>query len=61
VGVFEVLEITEAIRERILSGASSIELRRAAEAEGMWSLRRAGLKKVVDGVTTLAEVVRETM
>jgi type IV pilus assembly protein PilB len=61
VGVFEVLEITETIRERILSGASSIELRRAAEAEGMWSLRRAGLKKVTDGVTTLEEVVRETM
>jgi type IV pilus assembly protein PilB len=61
VGLFEVMEITETLRELIVTGANAIELRRAAEAEGMWSLRRVGLKKVAEGVTSLEEVVRETM
>ncbi len=61
VGLFEVMEITERLRETIVAGANSIELRKAAEAEGMVSLRQAGLKKVAEGVTSLEEVVRETM
>ncbi|HUF49093.1 MAG TPA: type IV-A pilus assembly ATPase PilB [Vicinamibacterales bacterium] len=61
VGVFEVMEIGEALRELILAGASVLELRRLAEAEGMVPLRRAGLEKVAAGVTSLEEVMRETM
>jgi len=61
VGLFEVMEITETMRELIISGANAIELRKQAEAEGMVSLRRAGLMKVEEGVTTLEEVSRETM
>ena len=45
----------------ILSGASSIELKRRAVEEGMVTLRVAGLNKVRDGVTTLEEVLRETV
>ena len=45
----------------ILSGASSIELKRRAIEEGMVTLRVAGLNKVRDGVTTLEEVLRETV
>ena len=45
----------------ILSGASSIELKRKAIEEGMVSLRMSGLQKIRDGVTTLEEVLRETV
>jgi len=61
VGLFEVMEITEGLRELIVTGATSMELRRAAEAEGMVSLRQSGLRKVAEGGTSLDEVVRETM
>ncbi|HKE88676.1 MAG TPA: type IV-A pilus assembly ATPase PilB [Vicinamibacterales bacterium] len=61
VGLYEVMEVTEAIRELILVGASALELRRKAVDEGMITLRRSGLLKVKDGVTTLEEIVRETM
>jgi type IV pilus assembly protein PilB len=61
VGLYEVLEISEEIRELILSGASAIELRRKALEEGMVSLRQSGLIKIKTGVTTVEEVVRETV
>ncbi len=61
VGLFEVMEITDDIRELILSGASAIELRRKAIEEGMITLRQSGLQKIKDGVTTIEEVVRETV
>ncbi len=61
VGLYEVMEITDELRELILVGASGIELRRKAVEEGMLSLRRSGLLKVKEGVTTIEEVVRETV
>ncbi len=61
VGLYEVMEITEDLRELILVGASSLELRRKAVEEGMITLRGSGLLKVKDGLTTLEEVVRETV
>jgi type IV pilus assembly protein PilB len=61
VGLYEVMEITEELRELILVGASALELRRKAVDEGMISLRRSGLLKVREGVTTIEEVVRETV
>jgi type IV pilus assembly protein PilB len=61
VGLYEVMEITEELRELILVGASGLELKRKAVEEGMITLRRSGLRKVMDGVTTIEEVVRETM
>jgi type IV pilus assembly protein PilB len=60
-GLFEVLQFTDEIRDMILSGASSIELKRKAIEEGMVSLRMAGLQKIRDGATTLDEVLRETV
>ncbi len=60
VGLFEVMDVTDDIRELILSGASAVELRRKAIEEGMVSLRQSGLQKIRDGVTTIEEVVRET-
>jgi type IV pilus assembly protein PilB len=61
VGLYEVMEITDELRELILVGASALELRRKAVEEGMITLRGSGLRKVKLGVTTLEEVLRETV
>jgi type IV pilus assembly protein PilB len=61
VGLYEVMEISEELRELVLVGASGLELRRKAVEEGMITLRRSGLRKVQDGMTSIEEVVRETV
>ena len=61
VGLYEVLEIDDEMREMILSGASSFELRHKAVQNGMMTLRGSGLQKIRDGVTTIDEVLRETV
>ncbi|UCF66245.1 MAG: type II secretion system protein GspE, partial [Acidobacteriota bacterium] len=61
VGLFEVMEISEEVREMILTGCSALELKRRAVEEGMVTLRRSGLEKIKAGVTTIDEVVRETV
>ena len=55
------MEVTDELRELVLVGASAMELRRKAVDEGMLSLRRSGLRKIQEGVTTIEEVVRETV
>ncbi|HEV8523788.1 MAG TPA: type IV-A pilus assembly ATPase PilB [Terriglobales bacterium] len=60
-GLYEVMEIDDAVRELILVGASAMELKKKAIEHGMITLRRSGLLKVIDGVTTLEEVARETV
>ena len=60
VGLFEVMPISPALQEGILTGATSIALRGQALDEGMVTLRQSGLRKIADGVTTIEEVVRET-
>jgi type IV pilus assembly protein PilB len=61
VGLYEVMEVTDAIRERIMIGATAIDIKRQALAEGMVTLRASGLEKVRQGVTSLEEVLRETV
>jgi type IV pilus assembly protein PilB len=61
VGLYEVLEISEVLKDMILTGASAIELREQGIREGMITLRRSGCRKVLDGVTTVEEIVRETV
>ena len=61
VGLYEVMEVTEELREMVLVGASAMDLRRKAVEEGMITLRQSGLRKVREGVTTIDEVVRETV
>jgi len=61
IGLYEVMEVNDDIRELILIGASSLELRKKAIEDGMITLRESGLQKVRAGVTTLEEVVRETV
>jgi type IV pilus assembly protein PilB len=60
-GVYEVMEIGESLREMILTGASTIELKKKAMEEGMLTLRGSGLQKLREGATTIEEVVRETV
>jgi type IV pilus assembly protein PilB len=60
-GLYEVMEIDDEIRELILVGASAVELKKKAIERGMYTLRRSGLVKIMEGVTTLEEVARETI
>jgi type IV pilus assembly protein PilB len=60
-GLYEVLEVTDDIRDLILNGASAVDLRRKGIEQGMITLRRSGLIKVAAGITTLEEVYRETV
>jgi type IV pilus assembly protein PilB len=61
VGLYEVMEITDELRELILIGASALELRKKAIEDGMITLRESGLHKIRQGITTIEEVVRETV
>jgi type IV pilus assembly protein PilB len=61
IGLFEVMEVNDRLRDLIVTNAPATELRKAAIEEGMVTLRMSGLNKVRDGLTTLDEVVRETM
>ncbi len=60
-GLYEVLECTDEIRQMILEGASAMEIKKQAVEDGMLTLRRSGLQKIADGQTTIDEVVRETV
>jgi len=61
VGLYEVMEINDELRELILVGASALELRKKALDQGMITLRRSGLIKAAAGLTTLEEVLRESV
>ena len=59
-GLYEVMLMSPELRRMILRGASVAELRAQAVSEGMLTLRMDGIMKVLRGVTTLEEVVKET-
>jgi type IV pilus assembly protein PilB len=61
VGLYEVMEITDELRELIIIGASAMELRKKAIEVGMITLRESGLYKIRAGITTIEEVVKETV
>jgi type IV pilus assembly protein PilB len=61
IGLYEVMEVNDEIRELILIGASALELRKKAIEDGMITLRESGLHKIRAGLTTFEEVVRETV
>jgi type IV pilus assembly protein PilB len=58
--LYEVMPITQGIRDLILAGASTAEIRQLARDQGMKTLREVGLLKVIAGVTTIEEVLRVT-
>ncbi len=61
VAIYEVMPISEELRNAILKNASTAELRSMAQSQGMRSLRQAGLMKVIEGTTTVEEVLRVTL
>jgi type IV pilus assembly protein PilB len=61
VGLFEVMEMSDTLRDSVVANAPATALRKQARLEGMVTLRESGLQKVREGVTTIEEVVRETM
>jgi type IV pilus assembly protein PilB len=61
VGLVEVMVIDDDLREMILTGGTAMDIKRKAAENGMISLRRSGLVKIKDGITTIEEVVRETV
>jgi len=60
VGLFEVMELDEEIKEMVMIGASTSELRQKAKEKGMLTLRQSGLEKIKQGMTSIEEVLRET-
>lgn len=61
IGLYELMTVTDEIRDAVAAEASSDELRDIARQQGMTTLREAGLKLIFDGLTTIDEVVRETV
>ncbi|MGM0563613.1 MAG: type IV-A pilus assembly ATPase PilB [Pseudomonadota bacterium] len=61
VGIYQVMPISEETSKLIMKGANAIELAEQAKAEGINDIRRSGLLKVKQGVTSLAECNRVTM
>jgi len=60
-GIYQVMRVTEAIGRIILEGGSAVDIAEQAASEGVWDLRRAGLQKVRDGITSLDEINRVTV
>ncbi|MFC2167210.1 GspE/PulE family protein, partial [Acidobacteriota bacterium] len=61
VGLFEVMENTDEIKDLILTRAQSREIRAKSIEQGMITLRRSGLLKIKQGITSIEEVLRETV
>ena len=61
IGIFEIMLLEDELREQIMKHASSNILRQTARQRGMRTLRESGLLAIYDGVTTIEEVVRETI
>jgi len=60
-GIYEILVIDDQLREMIMNNASTQLLRSEARKKGMRTLRQAGLLAIYDGITTIEEVVKETI
>ena len=61
IALYEVMPMSDRIREAVLAGNSSAEIKRAAIDSGMKSLRMSGIGKIAEGLTTVEEVLRITM
>ena len=60
-GIYQVMAISDDMKRLIIEGANAVQLGDQAAAEGIWAIRRSGLQKVADGITSLAEVNRVTL
>ncbi len=55
-GIYQVMPVTEAIGRIIMEGGGSMDIDVQATKDGIWNLRRSGLQKVRDGITSLEEI-----
>ena len=60
-GIYQVMPISDAMKRLIIEGANAVTLADQSANEGIWDIRRSGLQKVIDGITSLAEVNRVTV
>jgi type IV pilus assembly protein PilB len=60
-GIYEVMALSEEIGRVIMAGGSALDIKEQAQREGVWGLRKAGLKKIMDGITSLDEINRVTV
>jgi len=61
IALYEVMPVSEELRDLVLNGASASEIKRCAVSLGMKTLRQSAIGKLKEGVTTVGEVVRVTM
>jgi type IV pilus assembly protein PilB len=61
IGIFEIMLVSDTLKTMIMDRAPNSEIRRTARQEGMRSLRESGLLTIYEGITTVEEVLRETM
>ena len=61
VALYEVMPVSEELRELVLNGASATDIKKTAVSLGMMTLRQSGLLKLRQGLTTIEEVIRVTM
>ncbi len=61
IALYEVMPISDELKELVLAGASALELKREAIRLGMDTLRMAGVNKLREGITTINEIARVTM
>ncbi len=59
--IFEIMLVTQKIKEMVMTNASTEKIRTLAREQGMRTLRESGLLAIFDGVSTIEEVVRETL
>lgn len=60
-GIYQVMPISDTMKRLIIEGANAVQLADQAASEGIWDLRRSGLEKVKNGITSLSEVNRVTI
>ena len=60
IALFEIMEISDTLRELVMANESATTIRQVARQEGMRTLRESGLLHIFDGITTIEEVLRET-
>lgn len=60
-GIYQVMPISDAMKRLIIEGANAVQLADQSAAEGIWDIRKSGLAKARQGVTSLAEINRVTV
>ena len=60
-GIYQVMPITDEMKRLIIEEANAVVLAVQATKEGIWDIRRSGLQKAANGITSLAEVNRVTV